>query len=193
MPFGLCNAPATFQRLMEACFSEENFEILLLYLDDILVFSNSIEEHFERPDIVFTKLKQHGLKIKPSKCKLFQKSVKYLGHIVSSEGISTDPEKIDAVKSWPKPTNEKELRSFLGTAGYYRRFVKDCSKIARPLHELVSGGKSTKRKKVKQTSFQESWTNQCDDATGAPRNDRRKEVTLYALAISWEGHNFYQL
>lgn len=165
MPFGLCNSPATFQRLMEACFSEENFEILLIYLDDILVFSKSIEEHFNRLDIVFSKLKQNGLKMKPSKCRFFQKSVKYLGHIVSSEGISTDPEKTEAVKLWPKPNTEKELRSFLGIAGYYRRFVRDFSKIARPLHELTSGGKkSTKKKKVKQTSFQESWTKQCDDA-----------------------------
>ncbi len=165
MPFGLCNSPATFQRLMEACFSEENFEILLLYLDDILVFSKSIEEHFARLDIVFSKLKQHGLKMKPSKCWFFQKSVKYLGHIVSSEGISTNPEKTAAVKSWAKPTTEKELRSFLGMAGYYRRFVKDFSKIARPLHELTSGGKkSTKKKKVKRISIPESWTKECDDA-----------------------------
>lgn len=165
MPFGLCNSPATFQRLMEACFSEENFEILLLYLDDILVFSKSIEEHFARLDIVFSKLKQHGLKMKPSKCWFFQKSVKYLGHIVSSEGISTDPDKTAAVKSWAKPTTEKELRSFLGMAGYYRRFVKDFSKIARPLHELTSGGKkSTKKKKVKRISIPESWTKECDDA-----------------------------
>lgn len=94
---------------MEACFSEENFEILLIYLDDILVFSKSIEEHFNRLDIVFSKLKQNGLKMKPSKCRFFQKSVKYLGHIVSSEGISTDPEKTEAVKLWPKPNTEKEL------------------------------------------------------------------------------------
>lgn len=148
MPFGLCNSPATFQRLMEACFSEENFEILLLYLDDILVFSKSIEEHFVRLDIVFSKLKQHGLKMKPSKCWFFQKSVKYLGHIVSSEGISTNPEKTAAVKSWAKPTTEKELRSFLGMAGYYRRFVKDFPKsqdLSMNLHR-VERSRQRKRK-----------------------------------------------
>lgn len=79
MPFGLCNSPATFQRLMEAYFSEENFEILLLYLDDIIVFSNTVDEHLRRLDIVFTKLKSHRLKMKPTKCRFFNTSVKYLG------------------------------------------------------------------------------------------------------------------
>lgn len=165
MPFGLCNSPATFQRLMEACFSEENFEILLLYLDDILVFSNTVDEHLRRLDIVFTKLKSHGLKMKPTKCSFFNTSVKYLGHVVSEKGISTDPEKTEAIKSWPTPTTEKELRSFLGLAGYYRRFVKDFSKIARPLHSLTHNNKSGQKKITK--PFQESWTTECDSSFNA--------------------------
>lgn len=163
MPFGLCNSPATFQRLMEACFSEENFEILLLYLDDILVFSKTVEEHLQRLDVVFSKLKSHGLKMKPSKCSFFNKSVRYLGHIVSTEGIATDPEKTQTIKSWPKPTSEKELRSFLGLAGYYRRFVKDFSKIAKPLHGITTS-KEKARKRNKVQSFEELWTPECDSA-----------------------------
>ena len=163
MPFGLCNSPATFQRLMEACFTEENFDILLLYLDDILVFSKTIEEHLHRLDLVFSKLKSHGLKMKPSKCSFFNTSVKYLGHIVSADGVSTDPEKTETIRSWPTPTSEKELRSFLGLAGYYRRFVKDFSKIAKPLHNIT---KDNNKKKKKSTSrpFLELWTEECDVA-----------------------------
>ena len=163
MPFGLCNSPATFQRLMEACFTDENFEILLLYLDDILVFSKTIEEHLQRLDKVFSKLKSHGLKMKPSKCNFFHTSVKYLGHIVSADGVSTDPEKTEAIRSWPTPTSEKELRSFLGLAGYYRRFVKDFSKIAKPLHTITSDNKKKKRKSTTKP-FKELWNQECESA-----------------------------
>ena len=100
MPFGLCNSPATFQRLMEVCLSEENFESLVLYLDDVLVFSRTIEEHIQRLDTVFTKLKAHGLKIKPSKCHFFRREVKYLGNVVSQKGVSTDPDKTEAIRSF---------------------------------------------------------------------------------------------
>ena len=148
---------------MEACFTEENFDILLLYLDDILVFSKTIEEHLYRLDLVFSKLKSHGLKMKPSKCSFFNTSVKYLGHIVSADGVSTDPEKTETIRSWPTPTSEKELRSFLGLAGYYRRFVKDFSKIAKPLHNIT---KDNNKKKKKSTTkpFLELWTEECDSA-----------------------------
>ena len=112
MPFGLCNSPSTFQRLMEACLGDKNFEILLLYLDDILVFSKSFEEHLQRLEIVFNRLRSHGLKIKPSKCQFFHKEVKYLRHIVSGEGVKVDPDKISVIKDWKTPESEKELRSF---------------------------------------------------------------------------------
>lgn len=163
MPFGLCNSPATFQRLMEVCLHEENFDILVLYLDDILVFSKTIDDHIERLDIVFSKLKHHGLKLKPSKCHFFRRQVCYLGHIVSEHGVSTDPAKTETISSWPKPTTERQLRSFLGIAGYYRRFVNGFAKIAAPLHALLSKPKKTKTN-MKTEQFVSLWNHDCDRA-----------------------------
>ena len=125
MPFGLSNAPATFQRLMENCFGDMNMQSCLIYLDDIVVFSRTFEEHVQRLSMVFERLIDAGLKLSPEKCKLFQNRIKYLGHIVSAEGISTDPEKIRCVQEWPVPQNVAQLQSFLGFVGYYRRFFKD--------------------------------------------------------------------
>ena len=138
MPFGLSNSPATFQRLMEAILGDLNYGSLLLYLDDILVFSDTFESHLERLEVVFQRLQQQGLKVKPSKCNLFRKECHYLGHVVSAEGIGTNPEKVAAIISWQQPKSEKELRAFLGLAGYYRRFVKGFSKLAAPLHALLT-------------------------------------------------------
>ena len=103
MPFGLSTAPATFQRLMGIVFRDEILEILLVYLDDIIVYSRSIQEHLQRLEIVFCKLQQHGLKLEASKCAFFKKEVKFLGHVVSSKGVQTDPAKVESVKQWPKP------------------------------------------------------------------------------------------
>ena len=136
MPFGLCGAPATFQRLMQSCLHDQIYQLLLVYLNDVIVFSKTFDEHLERLDKVLTRLAQQGLKIKREKCSFLRKEVSYLGYVVSSDGVSTDPEKIDVVKNWPVPKTVKELRSFLGFASYYRRFVKDFSKIADPLHDL---------------------------------------------------------
>ncbi len=127
MPFGLQNAPATFQRLMQTCLGDQNYSTVLLYLDDIIVFSSTFDDHIQRLGKVFDCLRQHGLKLKPSKCFLLQREVKYLGHVVSSDGISTDPDKISQVSYWPTPTNRKELMRFLGFTGYYRRYVKNYS------------------------------------------------------------------
>lgn len=164
MPFGLCNSPATFQRLMEACLGDENFNILVLYLDDILVFSRTIEEHIDRLDQVFMKLKSNGLKIKPTKCHFFQKEIRFLGHIVSERGVSTDPDKTAVIESWPIPTTEKQLRSFLGLASYYRRFVQGFASTAAPLHALLSRPKNTK---LKAEQFQKLWTDECTKSFNA--------------------------
>ena len=137
MPFGLCNAGATFQRLMDIVMSGLHLDICLVYLDDIVVFAKTAEEHLQRLEVVFERLLNAGLKIKPAKCSFFQRSVAFLGHIVSGDGIETDPEKVRAVMEWPVPTSVTEVRSFLGLASYYRRFVRDFSKLAKPMNALT--------------------------------------------------------
>ena len=103
MPFGLTNAPATFQRLMESCLGELHLNWCIIYQDDIIVFGHTPEEHLYRLKAVFNKLKAAGLKLKPSKCNLFKQQINYLGHVVSKEEVSTDPEKIKAVTEWTQP------------------------------------------------------------------------------------------
>ena len=140
LPFGLTSAPATFQRLMENVLHGLHWKTLLLYLDDIIVISPDFETHLERLEEVFTRLQKAGLKLKPSKCHLFQEEVKYLGHIVSRNGISTDPEKVEAVAEWPTPSNINDLRSFMGTVGYYRQYIEDFAEVSSPLTLLTCKG-----------------------------------------------------
>ena len=156
MAFGLTNAPATFQRLMERCMGEYHLRECLIYLDDIIIFSKTFDEHITRLENVFKQLEKHGLKLKASKCEFFKKEVQYLGHIVSDKGIQTDPDKIAALKDWPAPTNIKELRSFLGFAGNYRRFVCNYSKVVKPLNALLVGHPTNK--KAKKTKEATLWT-----------------------------------
>ena len=137
MPFGLCNAPATFERLMEQILSGLNRDLCLVYLDDIIVTGKSFTEHIDNMKKVFGRLKEGNLKLNSGKCQLFRKEVKFLGHIVSANGISTDPEKVQAVREWPTPRTVKEVRSFLGLCSYYRKFIKDFAEIAKPLHQLT--------------------------------------------------------
>jgi len=124
MPFGLCNAPATFERLMEKVLHSLISKICLVYLDDVIIFGKSFSEILKNLRTVFLRLRNAGLRVNPKKCVLFTRSVKYLGHVVSSEGVTTDPEKIAAVKDWPVPHTKKQLRSFLGFCSYYRK-LKD--------------------------------------------------------------------
>jgi len=155
MSFGLCNAPSTFQRLMEKFMGEMNLRECLIFIDDILIFSKTFEEHLTRLEAVFGRLEQHNLKLKPSKCEFFNTSVVYLGHVVSHDGISTDPEKTAAIKNWQPPKNVKDLRQFLGFAGYYRRFVEGFSSLAQPLNALLEGHcthKSKQKGKAKKKS-----------------------------------------
>ena len=154
MPFGLTNAPATFQRLMESCLGELHLNWCIIYLDDIIVFSRTPEEHIHRLRAVFEKLKAAGLKLKPSKCDFFKKEIKYLGHVVSEQGVSTDPDKIKAVTEWPQPTTVTEVRSFLGFVSYYRRFIPNFSKVAKPLNKLLQNLEGTPSQKKK---FKVHW------------------------------------
>lgn len=141
MPFGLCNAPSTFERLMESVLRGLQWQICLVYLDDVIVFSHTFEEHVERLQLIFDRIKEAGLKLKPGKCHMLQQRVNYLGHVVSDEGVHTDPEKIRKVKEWPVPMSVHEVRSFLGLASYYRRFVPDFAALASPLHKLTEKGR----------------------------------------------------
>jgi len=154
MPFGLCNAGATFQRLMDIVMSGLHLDVCLVYLDDIIIFSRTIEEHLERLVRVLDRLRSAGLKLKPEKCSLFRRSVTFLGHVVSNEGIATDPEKIRAVDSWPTPTSLKEVRSFVGLASYYRRYVKGFADIAAPLHALTKKGQTFSWSSQAQAAFE---------------------------------------
>ena len=110
LPFGLSNAPATYQRLMEMCLGDYNMKICAIYLDDLIIFSSTLEEHLERLDKVLTRLKECNLKLSPKKCKLMQRRVKYVGHICSEQDVETDPEKTEKVVKWPVPKNAEEVR-----------------------------------------------------------------------------------
>ena len=114
MPFGLTNAPATFQRLMESCLGDLHLNWCIIYLDDIIVFSETPQEHIKRLHGIFQKLASAGLKLKPSKCEFFKKKITYLGHLVSEKGIEVDPKKSEAVWKWPIPKTVTDVRSFLG-------------------------------------------------------------------------------
>lgn len=160
MPFGLCNAPATFQRLMQQCLSGQITDSLLVYLDDIIVYSPDFATHVQHLEEVFERLWRHGLKLRPDKCKLFHREVKFLGHVVDQRGVRPDPEKISAVVDWPVPTTAKELKAFLGLAGYYRRFVSGFAKVARPLNSLLVGIPNDKRL----SSRPLSWSSEAQSA-----------------------------
>ena len=140
MSFGLVNAPSTFERLMENVLRGLQWVECLLYMDEIIVPCTTVEEGLERLEHIFQRLHQACLKCKPSKCIFFQKQVKFLGHLVSEDGVAADPDKVKAVRDWPIPCNAKQVKSFLGLSSYYRRFVQGYAKIARPLHKVCEKG-----------------------------------------------------
>ena len=158
MPFGLTNALATFQHLMETCLGEIHLKWCIIYLDDIIVFSKTPEEHIERLRSVFEKLQAAGLRLKLSKCEFFKSRVTYLGHIVSKNSIKTDPKKIEAIKKWPIPKTVTEVQSFLGFMNYYHKFIPKYVQIARPINQLVSGENANKKKALV------DWTEECQIA-----------------------------
>ena len=152
MPQGLINATATFMRLMNLVLSGLQFEQCVCYLDDILIFSDSLESHFERLEEVLKRLLRAGLKIHPDKCELLQQKVKFLGYVIQKSGISVDPSKTDVVKNWPAPKNVSEVRSFTGFCNYYSRLLPQYAKTAQPLYDLTK----------KNASF--VWSDECQRA-----------------------------
>ena len=137
MPFGLCNAPATFQRLMQRVLAGLEWDSCFVYIDDVFVVASTFEEHLERLREVFERLRHASLRLKPKKCLLLRDEVPYLGHVVSCAGIKPDPAKIKQVRLYPVPTDATKVRQFLGLASYYRRFIPDFAKIAHPMHALT--------------------------------------------------------
>lgn len=152
MPFGLCNAPATFERLMERVLEGLLWKAALVYLDDVLVYGNSFEEELSRLETVFQRMQKASLKLNPLKCELFCEEVPFLGHLVSREGVKTDPQKVAAVRDWPTPCAVTDVRSFVGLCTYYRRFVRDFASVASPLHRLTEKG----------AKFE--WNDECEEA-----------------------------
>jgi hypothetical protein len=151
MPFGFCNAPATFERLMETVLRGLTYDACLVYLDDVIIIGRTFQEHLNLQK-VFQRFREVRLKLNQGKCQLLQKEVKNLGHIVSPEGISTDHEKLNAVREWPTPKDKHEIRSFLILFTYYRRFISGFAYIAKPLTRLTE----------EKDAFQ--WTQEVEDA-----------------------------
>ena len=141
MSFGLTNAPAVFMELMNRVFKEFFDTFVIVFIDDILVYSKSEAKHEGHLRTILTILRTQRLYAKFSKCEFWLSEIAFLGHVISSRGIIVDPAKIEAVMKWPRPTTVTEVRSFLGLAGYYKRFVQDFSKISSALTQLTKKGK----------------------------------------------------
>jgi hypothetical protein len=152
MSFGLTNAPAYFMFLMNTVFMPELDKVVVVFIDDILVYSENEKDHEEHLRTILTRLRDHQLYAKFSKCEFWLKEVPFLGHILSENGVSVDPSKVQEVMNWKAPTTVPEIRSFLGLAGYYRRFIPDFSKIAKPMTSLL------------QKDHKFVWTEECEAA-----------------------------
>jgi ribonuclease HI len=152
MSFGLTNTPAYFMNLMNKVFMEELDKFVVVFIDNILVYSKSVEEHEQHLRVVLEKLRAHKLYAKFSKCEFWLEKISFLRHILTAEGVAVDPGKVETVSNWRQPTNVREIRSFLGLAGYYRRFIEGFSKIARFMTGLLK-----KEKKL-------NWTESCEQS-----------------------------
>eukprot|EP00253_Pinus_taeda_P010862 PITA_10862 len=155
LPFGLTNAPATFMCLMNSVFHRFLEKFVLIFIDDILIYSQTRKEHEEHLRLVLQTLREHQLYAKFSKCDFFKEEIQYLGHVITKEGIVVDPQKIKTIMEWPIPKDVADIRSFMGLAGYYRRFVKGFSRVAYPITSLQKKGKVFKWTSECQKSFEQ--------------------------------------
>src|ERR1051325_11836028 len=137
MPFGLMNAPAMFQRLMDNVFYDVTWKFVFVYMDDIIIYSKIYDDHCNHLDKVFQLFADAGLKLNPDKCDFFRKQILFLGHLVSKDGIRPNPMLVQKIKDCPPPDSRCKVRSFLGLASYYYRFIKDFSHIAHSLYNLT--------------------------------------------------------
>ena len=139
MPYGLCNAPATFQRLMQNCLGELNLTYALVYLDDVIVYSNMEEDHLRRLQAMFEHFHEHRLKLKPSKCSFLRRQITFLGHEISADGMKPGTLNLKGIAEMAPPANYTEVRHFLGMTGFFQRFIKNYARIAKPLNDILEG------------------------------------------------------
>ena len=172
MPFGLTNAPAVFQRLMQSVLMGLNptvgNQFVSVYIDDVLIYSRTLSEHLEHLKLVIERIEQAGLKLKPSKCSFVREEVEYLGHLLTPDGLKTNPRTVNAVKEYPQPQSVKEIRQFLGLSSYYRRFIKNFAALAQPLTALTRNNVEFK------------WTEECQEAF-----DRLKQCLTSAPVLCY--------
>ena len=158
---------------METCLGDLNLHWCVIYLDDIVIFSEDLTSHLEKLKAVFQKLEKAELMLKPLKCELFQWQLAYLGHIISAQGVATDEGKIEAIKNWPTPTNITKIQSFLGFMGYYCRFISKFVQVAWPLHKLTSSENAHKKKAAIK------WDSRCQQAF----DDLKKVCTMEPILV----------
>jgi hypothetical protein len=172
MSFGLTNAPAYFMYLMNSVFMQELDKFVVVFIDDILIYSKNPEDHANHLRIVLQRLRDHHLYAKFSKCEFWLDTVKFLGHTISNDGISVNPSKVQEVMDWKPPTSVHQICSFLGLAGYYRRFIPEFSRIAKPMTELLKKG----------VKF--SWDQKCEDPFHTLRAHLTTALVLAQLDVS---------
>ena len=178
--FGLTNSPATYQRLMENCLADYHMTICCVFIDDVIIFGRTYEEHLHNLNLVLERIRKANLKLAPNKCSFFQRRVKFLGHIVSEDGVEVDPEKTEKVTTWPTPTSPEDVRRFLGLAGYYRRFIKNFSQISRPLTNLMPVPSGKKRQKKQKRNHEWHWGEEEEQAF-----NKLKELLTTAPVLSY--------
>ena len=181
LPFGIKNASASFQRMMEYVLSDLLPSTCLVYIDDVIVHSYTQAEHLQSLRKVFECLRFYNLKLKPSKCEFFKTELKFLGHIISDKGLKADPDKITAIKDWPQPKSVKQIRQFLGLSGFLRRYIKDYAIIARPITDLLQGYSNKKQSRSSNLKLEKEhfvWGKDQQAAFNKLKQTIAKDVTL---------------